>query len=390
LSRAVRARVLVLALVSGVALFLPGAAHASDWSQFHASRTRSGVMSAETVLTTVTAPSLAKLWGAATDPTAEGINSSPAVVGGLAYIGSDDGSLWAVDALTGTPVWRDPVGAQVRSSPAAADGRVFFGSADGWVCADDALAGARLWAYAIGGNVTAPPLVVGSTVYNAPQRLVRRARRRDRRPPVEGQRVGHVGAAPHPRRASTWVRSNRRSSRSTPRRARSCGLEHRAPGSEARPSVADGRVLVGTDAGNVVSLDADTGRIQWTSPASPPSTSAVIRSSPAVDDERVFVATAETTAMSLPSTRRPGRWIGEPTMSPITRRRRPRSRTASCTWGRTTRGSMRSGSGRASCSGRRHGAWRTWSGVSTRAPRSPTGRVYIGCRDGSLYAFGIG
>jgi putative pyrroloquinoline-quinone binding quinoprotein len=162
------------------------------------------------------------------------------------------------------------------------------------------------------------------------------------------------------------------------------------PGPKHAPLLRTGRVLVGTDAGNVVSLDADTGRIQWTSPASPPSTSAVIRSSPAVDDERVFVATAETTAMSLPSTRRPGRWIGEPTMSPITRRRRPRSRTASCTWGRTTRGSMRSGSGRASCSGRRHGAWRTWSGVSTRAPRSPTGRVYIGCRDGSLYAFGIG
>src|SRR5262245_42488781 len=45
LSRFVRARVIVLALVSGIVVFLPGAAHASDWSQFHAGRTRAGVTS---------------------------------------------------------------------------------------------------------------------------------------------------------------------------------------------------------------------------------------------------------------------------------------------------------------------------------------------------------
>lgn len=162
---AARARIVVVAMVSGALLVTPAAARAEVWTQFHAGRTRAGVVSGETLLTTTTAASIHELWGASTDPSSEGINSSPAVVGGLAYIGSDDGSLWAFDALTGAPVWRDPVGSQVRSSPAVVDGRVFFGSSGGFVYADDALTGARLWAYVIGGNVTAPPLVVGTTVY---------------------------------------------------------------------------------------------------------------------------------------------------------------------------------------------------------------------------------
>ena len=57
------------------------------------------------------------------------------------------------------------------------------------------------------------------------------------------------------------------------------------------------RVFVGTDAGTVVALGAASGKIRWTSAAAPPSAGAVIRSSPAVDHGRVFVATAETSPM---------------------------------------------------------------------------------------------
>jgi hypothetical protein len=74
-----RARIVVVAWLSGALLVTPAAARAEDWTQFHAGRTCAGVVSGETLLTTTTAASIHKLWGAATDPSSQGINSSPAV-----------------------------------------------------------------------------------------------------------------------------------------------------------------------------------------------------------------------------------------------------------------------------------------------------------------------
>jgi outer membrane protein assembly factor BamB len=94
-----------------------------------------------------------ELWGSATGTTAEGINSSPAVVGGLAYVGSDDGSLWALDAPTGAPVWHDPVGSVGMWAGAAfAQGTVYVGSGQSKVFAYDAAtaASSRLAPSALG------------------------------------------------------------------------------------------------------------------------------------------------------------------------------------------------------------------------------------------------
>ncbi|MFI8930724.1 PQQ-binding-like beta-propeller repeat protein [Streptomyces sp. NPDC053474] len=56
--------------------------------------------------------------------------SSPAVAGGVVYVGSDDDNLYAVDAATGKKRWTFPTGHSVGSSPAVADGVVYFGSND--------------------------------------------------------------------------------------------------------------------------------------------------------------------------------------------------------------------------------------------------------------------
>ena len=387
-------RIAAFTLIGGLLLAVPHAAHAADWSQFHASRTRAGIVSDEAVLTRTTAPSIHKLWGAATDPSAEGINSSPAVVGDLAYIGSDDGSLWAFDATTGAPVWRDPVGGDVRSSPAVADGRVFFGSSGGSVYADDALTGARLWAYPIGGNVTAPPLVVGTTVYI-------------------GSRGGTFAALDAATGSLLWKANpwgmwagaasskgivyvgSEQSKVFAYDAATGALIWSRGLGARVRstPSVADGRVFVGTDAGKVVALDADTGRVRWSSLASPDPTGAVIRSSPAVDGGHVFVATAETTPMDgdvVAFNERTGAidWRADyvadySTSSPAiangvlyvgsydTRMYAIKARSGKLLWAP------------------KWGTDNMERGFNS-SPAIANGRVYIGCRDGSLYAFGIG
>lgn len=60
--------------------------------------------------------------------------SSPAIVDGVAYVGSSEGSLWAVDAngcgsdLCTQPLWRGDLGAQTLSSPTVANGLIYIGS----------------------------------------------------------------------------------------------------------------------------------------------------------------------------------------------------------------------------------------------------------------------
>lgn len=93
------------------------------------------------------------------------VHSSPAVVGGMVYFGSDDHDVYALDAATGEEVWRFTTGDSVRSSPAVVGGMVYVGSRDGAVYALDAATGEKSWRFATGGNVYSSPAVVGRVVY---------------------------------------------------------------------------------------------------------------------------------------------------------------------------------------------------------------------------------
>ena len=69
--------------------------------------------------------------------------------GKTVYAGSDDASLYAVDAATGTQVWAFKTGYAVRSSPALSpDGKtVYVGSGDSNLYAVDAATGKQVWAF---------------------------------------------------------------------------------------------------------------------------------------------------------------------------------------------------------------------------------------------------
>jgi outer membrane protein assembly factor BamB len=60
-------------------------------------------------------------------------NSSPAIAGGLVYIGCDDGHIYALDFATGAVRWQHRTGGPVQSSPLPGDGCVWVGSDDGSV-----------------------------------------------------------------------------------------------------------------------------------------------------------------------------------------------------------------------------------------------------------------
>ena len=65
--------------------------------------------------------------------TASNVRSSPVVVDGVVYVGSDDGRMYALDAATGTQRWSFAVNANmpVRSSATLVDGFLYIGSQGG-------------------------------------------------------------------------------------------------------------------------------------------------------------------------------------------------------------------------------------------------------------------
>ncbi len=111
-------------------------------------------------------------------PTGDVVSASPAVVGGVVYVGSWDGFFYALDAATGALKWQFQVDCQgsiqpippqcpggpsnpgdraetdgglITSSAAVVDGRVYFGGGKTMYCLD-AASGALVWKKVICGN----------------------------------------------------------------------------------------------------------------------------------------------------------------------------------------------------------------------------------------------
>ncbi len=80
------------------------------------------------------------------------IFSSPAVMDGIVYIGSEDSNLYAVNAETGALIWKFKTGGQVSSSPAVYKQTVYFTSYDGHCYAVDVITGKEKWNFKTGGE----------------------------------------------------------------------------------------------------------------------------------------------------------------------------------------------------------------------------------------------
>jgi outer membrane protein assembly factor BamB len=103
--------------------------------------------------------------------------AAPTVVDEVAYVGSRDGHLYAVDSQTGQEKWRFDAGRPVISTPAVADGTLYFGSgcvgifcphrpgSDYYFYALDRQTGQEKWRFKTGGGVASSPLVADGVLY---------------------------------------------------------------------------------------------------------------------------------------------------------------------------------------------------------------------------------
>ena len=156
--------------------------------------------------------------------------STPAIVQGVVFVGSNDGNLYALDQQTGAMKWKFEAHSRVPSSPAVADGVVYFGSYDGFFYAVDASDGKLKWKFRNAGE------------------------RRFAATHLHGsQPVGETMPDPF----DVYLSS---------------------------PAVWNGKVYFGSGDGNIYALDAATGSVKWKF-----HTGDVVHASPAIADGRLYI-----------------------------------------------------------------------------------------------------
>ena len=93
--------------------------------------------------------SLALAWNYTTNGA---VISSPSIVDGVVYVGSQDKNLYALDAYSGSLIWKFATQDALVSSPAVVDGKVYTGGDDGYVYCLDAQTGELDWKTFVDGN----------------------------------------------------------------------------------------------------------------------------------------------------------------------------------------------------------------------------------------------
>jgi outer membrane protein assembly factor BamB len=175
--------------------------------------------------------------------------SSPAVVGGVAYVGSTDCNLYAIDVASGAQKWKFETKGWVVSSPAVGAGVVYSLSYDGNFYAVDAISGQLKWKFATGGE----------------------------------------------------------------RRYAGTHLHYLQPVTErmpdpwdvflSSPAVWNGAVYFGSSDGNVYALDASTGSLKWKV-----QTGDVVHSSPAIADGVLYIGSWDTFFYALDAASGKEKW----------------------------------------------------------------------------------
>jgi outer membrane protein assembly factor BamB len=147
-----------LALLLGIVLGC-GASRADDWPTIRHDPGHGG-LSSETIRGPYRV-AWARTFGGEVVATA----AEPIVAGGRAYVGTEAGRLWALDARTGAPLWRADGDGPILHAAAVADGTVFFGAAGRHLFALDAADGHERWRFRSGpGGFGTAPVVAGGRV----------------------------------------------------------------------------------------------------------------------------------------------------------------------------------------------------------------------------------
>ena len=94
--------------------------------------------------------------------------ADPVLANGMVYVGSFNGRMHALDAVTGELRWSFAAGDVIRWPAVVVQDTVYFGSKDHHVYALDAVTGALHWRYETAGELWVGPVVADGLVYQGP------------------------------------------------------------------------------------------------------------------------------------------------------------------------------------------------------------------------------
>jgi outer membrane protein assembly factor BamB len=127
---------------------------ASDWPLFRGNPLQTGVATAEL-------PKELKVrW---TFKTGDAIESAPAIVDGVVYVGSMDEYLYAIDLKTGREKWKYKAG-PIKAPPGVHRGLVYVGDVDGKFYCVEAATGRQRWTFETEGEITSGANFAGDKI----------------------------------------------------------------------------------------------------------------------------------------------------------------------------------------------------------------------------------
>jgi outer membrane protein assembly factor BamB len=224
-----------------------------------------------------TGAELALPWG---HESGDRYTSSPTVVGQVAFLGSGDGVLRAVDVGTGKTQWQAHTAGRIRSSPAVSGNYVVVGDADGVVYAFDRATGTTKWKHETEGHT------LRSGEFGYDRRTIQSS------PAIVGERV-FVGARDGFLYALELATGTRR-----------WRFDHKISWVNSSPAVDGGMVFAASSDGQFAqAVDAATGAEKWRV------TTALVWSSPSVSGNRVFVGDALGRLHAIDKTTGVEKWV---------------------------------------------------------------------------------
>ncbi len=176
--------------------------------------------------------------------------SSPVICNDKVFIGSDDSSVYALNAKDGNLYWKFKTGGRVSSSTAVSDGKVFFVSFDGYLYCLGEDSGVLLWKFE----------TAGERVFSAPG--IHGIPEKDR--PLNDPWDMFLSS----------------------------------------PVIADGKIYFGSGSGIFYAVDCNSGKKMWEFP-----TNGVIHSSPAYSDSTVFFGSWDSYLYALNSVNGSLKWM---------------------------------------------------------------------------------
>jgi eukaryotic-like serine/threonine-protein kinase len=199
------------------------------------------------------------------------MHSSPVIAGGIIYVGSQDGTFFAIQESTGQVIWSFKATSYVDSSAAVVNNVVYFGANDGYFYAMNAKTGQLLWSYKATYPIRSSPAVVNGKVYFGCENYVVYCLNA-----VTGKKI--------------WSRLTEGSISSS-------------------PTLVNGVLFIGSADGNLYGFNAGNGHQHLRF-----ETSKFVSSSPAVSGDVVYFITSEATVYAIDSKAR--NWWGEFVLRP--------------------------------------------------------------------------